>query len=412
MAAFASLLSPALLTLTPLRAPLSGAGTPLLALTPLRSLHAPLLYRAGKPTAQLRDIFGEKPAVQTWPSDPSITYTDYGLVSREQQRRAYASLDGFLRIANSSRVDAADLRPPLPRPGDEDWLSFERRGAVVLGASLAYPLLLEVLSKLIAADGSLLELTGAFLPAVSIIVGSLLSITLSIEYNRLQKIQDLAASESADLALLTRLIRGVFAGERLAPQRQAALEQVGEQISTLVKRSRREELELMLDRDPIGAIVDVLDAAAGDRAVGADPRLARAAGLTTTLFQTRASRLSAEALSLPQVHFQILAILGGLLIAAYALTGAERFAAGGGVVPPESCLLFGLLTGTYTLMYNFALDLNQPFDGVYQVRRSAAATSLLGARLLLDGELPDGLLAIERGKQLGAEPGPADPRPC
>jgi len=410
MAAFAWLLAPALLALTPLRAPLSGAGTPLPALTPLRSL--PPLSRAGKLTAQLRDIFGEKPAVQTWPSDPSITYTDYGLVSREQQRRAYASLDGFLRIANSSRVDAADLRPPLPRPGDEDWLSFERRGAVVLGASLAYPLLLEVLSKLIAADGSLLELTSAFLPAVSIIVGSLLSITLSIEYNRLQKIQDLAASESADLALLTRLIRGVFAGERLAPQRQAALEQVGEQISTLVKRSRREELELMLDRDPIGAIVDVLDAAAGDRAVGADPRLARAAGLTTTLFQTRASRLSAEALSLPQVHFQILAILGGLLIAAYALTGAERFAAGGGVVPPESCLLFGLLTGTYTLMYNFALDLNQPFDGVYQVRRSAAATSLLGARLLLDGELRDGVLAIERGKQLGAEPGPADPRPC
>ena len=78
----------------------------------------------------------------------------------------------------------------------------------------------------------------------------------------------------------------------------------------------------------------------------------------------------------------------------------------------ECCLLFGLLTGTYTLMYNFALDLNQPFDGVYQVRRSAAATSLLGARLLLDGELPDGVLAIERGKQLGAEPGPADPRPC
>ena len=261
----------------------------LLALTPLRAPLRTATNRAGRPTAQ--NVFGDKPAVQTWPSDPSITYTDYGLVSREQQRRAYASLDGFLRIANSSRVDAADLRPPLPRPGDEDWLSFERRGAVVLGASLAYPLLLEVLSKLIAADGSLLELTSAFLPAVSIIVGSLLSITLSIEYNRLQKIQDLAASESADLALLTRLIRGVFAGERLAPQRQAALEQVGEQISTLVKRSRREELELMLDRDPIGAIVDVLDAAAGDRAAGADPRLARAAGLTTTLFQgRRASR--------------------------------------------------------------------------------------------------------------------------
>ena len=72
----------------------------------------------------------------------------------------------------------------------------------------------------------------------------------------------------------------------------------------------------------------------------------------------------------------------------------------------EQVATFGLLTGTYNLMYSFALDLNQPFDGVYQVRRSAAATSLLGARLLLDKELPDGL-AVERG-----EFSPADPRPC
>ena len=81
--------------------------------------------------------------------------------------------------------------------------------------------------------------------------------------------------------------------------------------------------------------------------------------------------------------------------------GSQRWQGSRGVVPPESCLLFGLLTGTYTLMYNFALDLNQPFDGVYQVRRSAAATSLLGARLLLDGELPElARGAVGRARQL------------
>ena len=162
----------------------------------------------------------------------------------------------------------------------------------------------------------------------------------------------------------------------------------------------------MLYADPYASVSDELDAAFADRALGADPRVARASSVVAALFKTRAERLSAEALSLPQVHFQILAILGGLLIGSYALTGAERFAGTGAAPPVESCLLFGLLTGTYNLMYSFALDLNQPFDGVYQVRRSAAATSLLGARLLLDKELPDGL-AVERG-----EFSPADPRPC
>jgi len=57
-------------------------------------------------------------------------------------------------------------------------------------------------SLLEKCDGA--ELTGSFLPAISIMLGSLLSMTLSIEYTRLAKIQDLAASEAADLSLLTR----------------------------------------------------------------------------------------------------------------------------------------------------------------------------------------------------------------
>jgi hypothetical protein len=102
-----------------------------------------------------------------------------------------------------------------------------------------------------------------------------------------------------------------------------------------------------------------------------------------------------------------------VLVVCFALTGASELAPTGGTPSIESCLLFGLLTGTYTLVLSFALDLNQPFEGVYQVRRSAAATSLLSARQLLAGDLPDGL-AFERGGAGGdgIRSSAADPRPC
>jgi hypothetical protein len=98
--------------------------------------------------------------------------------------------------------------------------------------------------------------------------------------------------------------------------------------------------------------------------------------------------LSAEALSLPATHFSVLGSLGGLLVLAYVLTGAAQESSG---FPVEASILFGFLCGTYVLAFNFSDDLNRPFDGVYQVRRSAGATSLLNARLLLDPYLPNGL---------------------
>jgi len=191
---------------------------------------------------------------------------------------------------------------------------------------------------------------------------------------------------------------------------------LGEQISTLVQGSRREELELMLDpkKDPYGRISDALDAAGADATLSSDARFSRGGALVQALVQTRSSRLSSEALSLPEVHFQILLILGVLLISSYPLTGAEQLREDGGL-PVESCLLFGVLSGIFNLMYSFVLDLNQPFEGVYQVRRSAAATNLLGARLMLDEELGGRGLDIERvaPAEFSANgAGTADPRPC
>merc|ERR1719326_172842 len=140
--------------------------------------------------------------------------------------------------------------------------------------------------------------------------------------------------------------------------------------------------------DPYGTISDALEEARADPLLGKDPRIDRGITIVDRVTQTRAARLSAEALSLPQTHFSVLGSLGALLVIAYALTGAASDTPG---FPFEASILFGCLTGTYVLAFNFSDDLNRPFDGVYQVRRSAPATSLLNARLLLDPHLPSGL---------------------
>jgi Protein of unknown function (DUF4239) len=51
--------------------------------------------------------------------------------------------------------------------------------------------------------------------------------------------------------------------------------------------------------------------------------------------------------------------------------------------PNESSVLFSFLFSTYVLFYNFAQDLNNPFKGVYQVRRSSTAGHLLQAKWLI-----------------------------
>ena len=49
----------------------------------------------------------------------------------------------------------------------------------------------------------------------------------------------------------------------------------------------------------------------------------------------------------------------------------------------ESAIIFGLLTTVYVIFYNFAQDLNNPFSGLYQIRRSSTAAHLLQAKWLL-----------------------------
>ena len=90
-----------------------------------------------------------------------------------------------------------------------------------------------------------------------------------------------------------------------------------------------------------------------------------------------------EALSLPPTHFQVLNLLTLLILLSFIvsiLPTVDRYT---GAPPNESSILFAILSNVYVLFYYFAQDLNNPFEGVYQIRRSSSAVNLLELKWLI-----------------------------
>eukprot|EP00957_Ditylum_brightwellii_P205604 15344587-Ditylum_brightwellii.AAC.1 len=101
--------------------------------------------------------------------------------------------------------------------------------------------------------------------------------------------------------------------------------------------------------------------------------------------EARAKRLSDEASSLPPTHFLVLTILTALILVGYTvatLTLVDE----GGVPSQEARVVFTGLTAIYVLFFNFCKDLNSPFDGVYQIKRSSAASYLLQVKWLISNQ--------------------------
>ena len=126
----------------------------------------------------------------------------------------------------------------------------------------------------------------------------------------------------------------------------------------------------------------------------------------------RAERLSMEALSLPPTHFQVLNLLTLLILLSYIVSILPTVDRLTGAPPSESSILFAILTNIYIVFYFFAQDLNNPFDGVYQIRRSSSACNFLEAKWLIanhplvQGEVDfEEIEEVEEGKITICSPG-------
>ena len=146
---------------------------------------------------------------------------------------------------------------------------------------------------------------------------------------------------------------------------------------------------LLMYNDPYARMLELVDTLEDELylqtggAARFNTRIAYSRDIIKDLYKVRAQRLSDESLALPPTHFLILNTLTALILLGYTISILPTVNASTGEPSNESSLLFGVLTTTYIIFYYFASDLNNPFRGVYQLRRSCAASHLLEAKWLI-----------------------------
>ena len=108
-----------------------------------------------------------------------------------------------------------------------------------------------------------------FVPGISIVYGTYLSLTLSILYSRQQKITELCAKETSQLLQLTRRVFQLFDETNMtvdiipvkikSSYKISVAEYIADQVRILVKASRGRELMKIIYSDPYEGVDKVLN---------------------------------------------------------------------------------------------------------------------------------------------------------
>jgi len=297
--------------------------------------------------------------------------------SRFSHDRSYARREPFKKENLKKQPTMEDFLPPSIPWQESLYLTFPARFLVFGISAGVFPMLVDNISMITSNNDAFSDLVSKFVPGISILYGTMITLTLDKLYSRQEVLQDSIARESSILSMITKnflTLPSEGYGDLILHGGRC----IADQVKILVGQSRGQELMTMIASDPYESMVDLLDDAEvrgieysdsqnGDLTQG--QLLSNCRNLLNQLVEIRATRLSHEANSLTVTHFQLINILTVLLLVGYTFSFSE-----GGVA---SSVLFGILTTTYLQFYNFANDLNEPFGGVYQIRRAASAVHLL-----------------------------------
>lgn len=329
--------------------------------------------------------------------------------TRLLRERAYARSEPFATENITVPPSLDDLSARSREPFEGFWISNQAR-LLSFGISFfTFPYLTRFLDSFVTMEpGQLDEITSKFVPGISILYGTFISLTLSILYNRQRDIQDNVAMECSLLVIITRVMLSMFKNRQ-----DMAIEAgqcAADQVRTLVRSSRGAELMSIMYSDPYARMLDLLEKHEDELYRNGESdrhttRIVYSRDVLKELNTLRANRLSDEALALPPTHFLILNILTLLILLGYTISILPTVPIQTGVPSNETSFLFAVLTTIYVLFYNFAYDLNNPFRGVYQVRRSCAASHLLEAKwLIANHPLLQGKLDFDEVEE-GQDPG-------
>ena len=303
--------------------------------------------------------------------DQSIT-TSYSQSVRLVEPRAYARSDQF-RPENAQvppRIE--DVAEPPTQYGPLAlvfaWNGIPARTVIALTAYSVFPLIVKSLVATTVDLEALATLVSDFLPGLAIVLGTYFSLTITILYDRFAKLQEVINQEASILALTCRSLMDSF--ERDEDTRIDAIQAVADQVRTMVFDSRGKETMGIVYNDPYARLLS-LSSSAGKGSVDAGLRAS-----IENLITLRSRRMTYESMALAPTHFDVMTFLCGMLLSGFSL-GTVAVAQKDGVPTELAKILFASLVVCYTLFYEMSFDLNRPFDGIYQIRRSGAAMHFL-----------------------------------
>ena len=300
--------------------------------------------------------------------------SDFGCKTRLIEQRRYARSAAFDIKNQDSLPTILDLSPPSSTSSSSQFLSWQTPTFQILiffASYFLFPLIVSTLDPLISSTPKdIRTIIDSYLPGVSILFGTYCSLTASILYHRQSNLQETVTQEAAVLASCCQDVLNLMCDAH-PNEAILACSGIAQQIRTLVSSSRGAELMAIIYEDPYSKIVKALDNYEKSEkdtktTSNSNSNTGQLREQITQLNVLRSRRLSEEALSLNPTHFQILGILGFVILAAFVLASLESLkpsGSGGVIVGAESSVLFASICSVYILFYNFANDLNDPFSG-------------------------------------------------
>lgn len=322
-----------------------------------------------------------------------ISFIDQSILKQYSQQtrliepRQYAIPDQFRKENANVPPTVDDVAMPATKYGPIAvafaWSGLPARAVVGSASYFAFPFLIDFLDSTVAfVDATeLSNLVDSFLPGVAIVLGTYFSLTISILYDRLAKLTEAVNAECSLLALTLINLLHLFAES----DPEAAVEGsqcVADQVRKLVFDSRGRETVGIIYNDPYARILRLLKDYSNQDGCQDGYLLADLHSNVGKLFRLRSGRLTVESLALAPTHFDVMTFLSGLLLTGFAL-GTVATASVSGVPSETAQVLFAALVVCYTIFYEMAFDLNRPYDGIYQLRRSGAAMHLLQIKQIL-----------------------------
>lgn len=318
--------------------------------------------------------------------------------AQAQQERGYANPEALRNLTSGGSVSLSDLEAPENTHPLQSLSGVPLRILAFGIAFFAYPWVVNAWRRILFDGSSGVVTSELFSDAVSdfctveiFLFSTVTGVTLTVLLQRMEGLSTMATSESARLGALAEMSSALLRGHTIDSHVTdrlglSALRAIWDQTTTIAFSSRDEELMQTANCNIYRRYKDAVLTWYRSRAEDGMLHAVDAAEVKACLRivdecgQLRANRLSKESLTLPPTLFVTLAVFSVFILSAFSVREAAAPNAENDLV---SRCAFSAITLGFTVFYNFAKDLNEPFSGDYQVSRSAVTAEIVTTRRII-----------------------------